>query len=116
MDFTKTDAATTTITRNTYEMCRNVDNIYEMVMIISRRSNQISSMVKTRLDKKLQEFESYSDNLEEIFENKEQIEISKFYERLPKSTLIAIKEYEDDKIYHRLATLENTQSVENQEE
>ncbi len=101
MDYKKTNAALTTITRDTQELQRDAANIYEAVMICARRSNQISVEIKQELSQKLEEFASYSDNLEEVFENREQIEISKFYERLPKPTLIAIKEYEEDNIYYR---------------
>ncbi len=68
---------------------------------MSRRANQISVEMKQELNKKLEEFASYTDNLEEVFENREQIEISKFYERLPKATLIALQELEEDKIFYR---------------
>jgi DNA-directed RNA polymerase subunit K/omega len=81
------------------KMWKDTGNIYETVVIISKRANQISADMKHDLDKKLQEFASYSDNLEEVFENREQIEISRYYEKLPKSTLIAIKEFEDGDIY-----------------
>lgn len=101
MDYKKTNAALTTITRDTLELQRDAANIYEAVIICAKRSNQISVEIKQELSQKLEEFASYSDNLEEVFENREQIEISKFYERLPKPTLIAIKEYEEDNIYYR---------------
>lgn len=79
--------------------CADTDNIYETVNIIARRSNQIAVEMKSELDKKLQEFASFNDNLEEVFENREQIEISRFYEKLPKPTLIAAQEYEDKKVF-----------------
>ncbi len=101
MDYKKTKAAPTTITRNTSELCADTGNIYETLNIISRRADQIGSELKEELSRKLQEFASYTDNLEEVFENREQIEISKFFERLPKPVLIAIDEYEDNKIYYR---------------
>jgi len=101
MDYKKTKAAGSTITRNMIELSSEVGNVYESVMIMAKRSNQISVELKSELNKKLQEFASYTDNLEEIFENREQIEISKFYERLPKPTLIAIKEFEDGEVYYR---------------
>jgi len=101
MNYKKTNAAASTITRNQIDLDSETLNIYETLSIIGRRSNQISTEIKEELNKKLEEFASYTDNLEEIFENREQIEISKFYERLPKSTLIAIQEYLEDKIYHR---------------
>lgn len=101
MDYKKTNAPTTTVTRDMMELCQDTGNVYETVMIIAKRANQISQEIKNELSKKLQEFASYSDNLEEVFENREQIEISRFYEKLPKPTLIATKEYEEGKIYYR---------------
>ncbi len=101
MDYKKTNAPLTTITRNLYEMSGD-ENLYEMIAIISKRANQISVEVKDELNKKLEEFASYADNLEEVFENREQIEISKYYERLAKPSLIAIQEYVEDKIYMRM--------------
>jgi DNA-directed RNA polymerase subunit K/omega len=82
-------------------MTKETGNIYETVIIVARRSNQIAVEMKQELNKKLEEFASYSDNLEEVFENREQIEISKFYERLPKPTLIALQELDDGKIFYR---------------
>ena len=99
MDYRKSKAPSSTISRDMSKMWENTGNIYETVAIISKRSNQIASDMKQDLDKKLQEFASYNDNLEEVFENREQIEISRYYEKLPKPTLIATKEYEDDEIY-----------------
>ena len=101
MDFKKTKAESTTISRDLRELESRTGNIYETVIIVSRRSNQISVEIKQELNKKLEEFASYSDNLEEVFENREQIEISKFYERLPKPTLIALQELEEGKIFYR---------------
>ncbi len=101
MDYKKTNAPLTTITRNLYEMSGD-DNLYEMIAIMSKRANQISLEVKEELNKKLEEFASYADNLEEVFENREQIEISRYYERLAKPSLIAIQEYTEDKIYVRM--------------
>jgi DNA-directed RNA polymerase subunit K/omega len=101
MDYRKSMAPSTTITRNLDLMTKGTGNIYETVIIVSRRSNQIAVEMKQELNKKLEEFASYSDNLEEVFENREQIEISKFYEKLPKPTLIALQELEEGKIFHR---------------
>jgi len=101
MDYRKTNAAITTITRNKTDFEKKTGNIYETVMICAKRANQISVEIKQELNQKLEEFASYTDNLEEVFENREQIEISKFYERLPKPSLIALKEFEEDKIYYR---------------
>lgn len=101
MDYRKSLAPSTTVTRNLDLMTKDTGNIYETVIIVSRRSNQIAVEMKQELNKKLEEFASYTDNLEEVFENREQIEISKFYERLPKPTLIALQELEDGKIFFR---------------
>ncbi len=101
MDYRKSMAPSTTVTRNLDLMTKDTGNIYETVIIVSRRSNQISVEMKQELNKKLEEFASYTDNLEEVFENREQIEISKFYERLPKPTLIALQELEEGKIFYR---------------
>ena len=101
MDYRKSLAPVTTVTRNLDLMTKDTGNIYETVIVVARRSNQISVEMKQELNKKLEEFASYSDNLEEVFENREQIEISKFYERLPKPTLIALQELEENKIFHR---------------
>jgi len=109
MNYKKTNAATTTITRNQIDLDHETGNIYESLAIISKRANQISTDIKEELNKKLEEFASYTDNLEEIFENREQIEISKFYERLPKPTLIAIQEFLEGKIYYRNPNKENEQ-------
>ena len=83
------------------DLCADTGNIYETVAIIGKRANQISVEMKNDLSKKLQEFASYNDNLEEVFENREQIEISRYYEKLPKPTLIAAQEYEEGKVYFR---------------
>ena len=102
MDFKKVKAPNNTITRNPVKLAAKANNnIYEAVAIISKRSNQIAVEMKSELSRKLQEFASYSDNLEEVFENREQIEISRFYERVPKPVLIATQEFENDEIYFR---------------
>ncbi len=101
MDYKKTNASESTITRDFPEFEAQTGNIYKSLAIISKRSKQIQREIKEELDKKLQEFASYTDNLEEIFENREQIEISKFYERLPKPVLIATREFLDEDIYFR---------------
>lgn len=98
MDYKKSKAPSSTITRNTNELEKNAENIYEAVIVAGKRANQISVEIKEELNKKLEEFANYTDNLEEVFENREQIEISRFYERLPKPTLIALEELESDKI------------------
>ncbi len=101
MDYKKTNAPDTTITRDFTDLEKDTGNIYKSLVITGKRSNQIQKEIKEELNQKLQEFASYTDNLEEIFENREQIEISKFYERLPKPTLIAMQELLDGKIYWR---------------
>ena len=101
MDYRKSAAPLTTVTRNLKMMTQETGTIYETVVIVSRRANQIAVEMKQDLNKKLEEFASYTDNLEEVFENREQIEISKFYERLPKPTLIALQEFEEGKIFYR---------------
>ena len=101
MDYKKSTAPTNTIVRNMVDLWKYTGNVYETVAIIGKRSNQISVEIKNELSKKLQEFASYSDNLEEVFENREQIEISRFYEKMPKPTLIATQEFIDGKIYYR---------------
>ena len=101
MDFKKTNAEPSTVTRDIRKFDGPTGNIYESISIISKRANQISSEMKEELSAKLAEFASNSDNLEEIFENREQIEISKFYEKLPKPHALAVQEWLDDKIYYR---------------
>lgn len=102
MDYKKTKAPLTTVTRNLNELDTGTDNIYETVMVAAKRANQISVEMKLELNRKLEEFASYTDNLEEVFENPEQIEISKFFERLPKPSLISLQELTDDQIYFRI--------------
>jgi DNA-directed RNA polymerase subunit K/omega len=104
MDFKKTNANQSIITRDIRKFDAQTGNIYEAVSIMSKRANQISTELKEELTSKLQEFGSNNDNLEEIFENREQIEVSKFYEKLPKPTLIAIQEFLEEKIYYRNPT------------
>ena len=101
MDYKKTNAPTNTVTRDIMDLCDETGNIYESVAIIGKRANQISLDIKNELSKKLQEFASVSDNLDEVFENREQIEISRFYEKLPKPSLIATQEFVEGKLYFR---------------
>ena len=101
MDYKKVNAPTNTISRDMSSLSENVGNVYETVKIISKRANQISAEIKSELDKKLVEFSSLNENIEEVFENREQIEISRYYEKLPKSVLIATQEFIEDKIYYR---------------
>ena len=101
INYKNTNAEKTTVTRDTNEFSDKSGNIYQSLIAISKRSNQISAEMREELTKKLAEFASNTDNLEEIFENREQIEISKFYESLPKPVAIAIQEYMEDKVYIR---------------
>ncbi len=101
MDFKKSKAPVNTVTRNIMDLCDDTQNIYESVAIIAKRANQISLDIKQELSKKLAEFASYNDSLEEVFENREQIEISRYYEKLPKPVLIATQEFVDNNIYWR---------------
>lgn len=103
MENQNTQVPTNTITRNLVDFAAPTGNIYETVMIIAKRSNQIAADLKQELSQKLEEFANSADTLEETFENREQIEISKYYERLPKPTLVATKEFEDGKIVYRKA-------------
>ena len=101
MDFKKSNTPVTTVTRDMIELSEQTGNVYETVCIIAQRANQIAAEMKSELEKKLQEFAPYNDNLEEVNENREQIEISRYYERLPKPTLIATQEYIDHKLFFR---------------
>lgn len=106
MDYKKTNAPTNTVTRDIMNLCDETGNIYESVAILGKRANQISVDIKAELSKKLQEFASVSDNLDEVFENREQIEISRYYEKLPKPTLIATQEFVEGRVYFRNPTKE----------
>lgn len=101
MDYKKTNAPLNTVTRDMIEMSEDTGNVYETVCIVAKRANQIASEMKHDLEKKLQEFASLNDNMEEVSENREQIEISRYYEKLPKPTLIAAQEYSEHKIHFR---------------
>lgn len=101
MSYKNSTAERTTITRDVNKLYDNTGNVYKSVVIISKRANQIASEMKEELQQKLSEFASNSDNLEEIFENREQIEISKHYERLPKPVAIAIQEFSENGTYYR---------------
>ena len=111
MDYKKSKAPVNTETRNIMDLCEETGNIYESVAIIAKRANQISQEIKGDLDKKLKEFASYNDSLEEVFENREQIEISRYYEKLPKPTLLATQEFIDGNVYWRDPSTENQQSI-----
>ena len=99
--YRNTNAANTTKTYDRKDIEKPTNNIYEAISIIAKRSNQINSEIKKELHDKLDEFATHNDNLDEIFENKEQIEVSRFYERLPKPYAIAIKEWLDNRVYYR---------------
>ena len=88
MDYKKSKAPVNTVTRNIMDFCKDTGNIYESVAIISKRANQISVQIKEDLSKKLAEFASYNDSLEEVFENREQIEISRYYEKLDRKSVV----------------------------
>jgi DNA-directed RNA polymerase subunit K/omega len=94
-------AAKTTVTRDVSKLDKEIGNVYETVAILGKRANQISVQVKEELNAKLEEFAIVGENLEEVYENREQIEVSKHYERMPKPTAIAIEELENGKIYFR---------------
>ena len=101
MDYKKSKAPVNTVTRNIMDLCQETGNISESVALIATRANPISVQIKDDLSKKLAEFASYNDSLEEVFENREQIEISRYYEKLPKPTLLATQEFVDNQIYWR---------------
>lgn len=112
MDYKNSKAPVNTVTRNIMDLCKDTNSLYESVVIIAKRSNQISVQIKEDLSKKLAEFASYNDSLEEVFENREQIEISRYYEKLPKPTLLATQEFVEDKIYWRDPVRDNMQNEE----
>ena len=99
----KKNVPTNTISRDMVSLSKDTENIYETVMIIAKRANQIAQETKQELEAKLQEFAVYTDDQQDMVENEEQIEISRQYERMPKPTLIAAKEYEDGELYHNIA-------------
>lgn len=109
MDYKKTKAPNSTITRDLSTLEAGTGNVYETIAIVAKRADQIEIELKKELDAKLEEFASFSDNLEEVFENREQIEISKFYERLPSPVLIALEEFMDKQIYYRKPVEEEQQ-------
>ena len=101
MVYRKSKAPVNTVTRNVMDLCKDTDNIYESVAIVGKRANQISTEMKQDLSKKLAEFANYNDSLEEVFENREQTEISRYYEKLPKPTLLATQEFVEGNVYWR---------------
>ena len=101
MNYKKTNASKTTVSRDLYGLSKDVGNVYETIAILAKRSRQISLEMKEELLEKINEFSTVNNSLEEVFENKEQIEVSRYYERLPKATSIAIQELQEGKIYYR---------------
>ncbi len=101
MDYKKSQAARTTTTRSLNEIDQPTNNIYEALVMVARRADQINDEIREELHDKLEEFATHTENLEEIFENKEQIEVSKFYESLPKPTALALQEWLEEKVYSR---------------
>ncbi len=104
MDTTKTPNSTITYNRDL--LTQPTGNMYEAISIIAKRAEQINTDMKAELTEKLEEFATFNDSLEEVFENKEQIEVSKYYERLPKPHMLAVQEWMDGKIYHRDTSVE----------
>ena len=109
MDYKKSKSPVNTVTRDVQELWKDTGNVYESVVIISKRANQISAEIKQDLSKKLAEFASYNDSLEEVFENRELIEISRYYEKLPKPALLATEEFLDGQIYWRDPSKDNVE-------
>ncbi|GHV13000.1 hypothetical protein FACS1894162_9000 [Bacteroidia bacterium] len=101
MDYKKSVAPSNTVTRDMMSLAEATGNVYETVRIIGKRANEVSVEIKQDLERKLQEFTSYTDSLDEVFENREQIEISRYFERLPKASLIAAQEFIDGEVYYR---------------
>ncbi|MFT5336323.1 MAG: DNA-directed RNA polymerase subunit K/omega [Luteibaculaceae bacterium] len=101
MSIKTSKAARTTITRDVVDLSQNTGNLYESLVILSKRSSQINATLKEELTQKLSEFATNTDTLEEVFENREQIEISRYYERLPKPHSVAVEEFEEGRIYYR---------------
>ncbi len=110
-DYKNTDAAQSTVTYDKNLLEAPTQNIYEAISIIAKRASQINIDLKQELVEKLEEFATYNDSLEEVFENKEQIEVSKFYERLPKPTALAVEEWLNNEIYHRKPETEEEDSI-----
>ena len=101
MEYKKVKADSIAVTRNVSEFVKGTGNVYETVVALSKRANQVAAEIKEELNGKIEEFATSTDNLEEVYENREQIEVAKHYERLPKPTLIAISEYLSDQLYIR---------------
>lgn len=106
-DYKNTGAPESTITFDKVKIEAPTQNIYEAIAIMSKRASQVNEDLKSELIDKLEEFATFNDSLEEVFENKEQIEVSRFYERLPKPTSIAVQEWLNDEIYYRTPDTDN---------
>jgi len=115
MKFKKTGAEQTTITRDVKDIVEKTGNVYQSLAILVKRSEQINEKMKTELLEKLNEFATHTDELEEVFENSEQIEVSKFYERLPKPWAIAVKELLEDEVYVREVEQEQEQEQDDED-
>ena len=111
MDYKKTDAPVSTVTRNIVQIAEKTGSIYEAVVICSRLADQVNAELRKELYEKLEEFATYNDNLEEVHENREQIEVSKYYEKLPKPTLIAMEEFLSDNVYYSRKSDEETNNI-----
>jgi len=107
MDYKNTQAESTTVTYDKVKIESPTENIYEAISIIAKRAAQINGDLKNELVEKLEEFATHNDSLDEVFENKEQIEVSKFYEKLPKPTAIAVQEWLEERVYHRNPSNDN---------
>ena len=105
-------AETSIITRDVMALSKDTGNVYKAIVIMSKRARQVSAHTREELNTKLSEFASSVDNLEEIFENREQIEISKYYEKMPKPTAVAIDEFEEGKVMVREAFKEEQEGLE----
>lgn len=106
-DYRKSEIPTSTITYDKNKIDAPTDNIYEAISIIAKRASQINTEIKKELIEKLDEFATYNESLEEVFENKEQIEVSKYYERLPKPQAIAVNEWLNGEISYKDTKKEN---------
>lgn len=111
-EYQRYEAPSSVVTRDVEKLEEKCGNLYEAITIVAKRANQIGTQTKQELDAKLQEFASVTDSLEEIFENREQIEISKMYERLPKPSVLAMEEFLSDKVYFRRPEIEESNSEE----
>ncbi|MGI9532068.1 DNA-directed RNA polymerase subunit omega [Lutimonas sp.] len=106
-DYKNTEAPESTITFDKIKIEAPTQNIYKAIAIMSKRASQVNEDLKSELIDKLEEFATFNDSLEEVFENKEQIEVSRFYERLPKPTAIAVQEWLDEEIFYRTPEINN---------